>query len=728
MHKTVIATAIGAALILSACGEQKAQAPQTEVKANSLAADAAKIAAPADTKKDTKKVENVLLEPSPLTFQAPQYDLITKADFIPAFKAGIKEHSDEIAAIANNPEAPTFANTIVAMEKTGATLDRTSRAFFQYSGLLADDEVQKIEEQAMPMLTEHSDNIYMDPKLFARVQAVYDAKDKLTDKVDQRLVQHYYDEFVRAGAKLNDQDKAKLRDLNGELSKLATEFSQNILKSFKDDTILVTDKAQLQGLSDDEINGLAAAAKTAGKEGYLISLVNTTRQPLLMHLDNRELRQKIWETSANRAQGTNGPLVLKLAELRAEKAKLLGYDTWAGYVLADQMAGKPAAVYSMLDNLAPKAVDKAKAEAADIQKEIKAEGGNFELKPWDWNYYAEKVRKAKYDLDEAQIKPYFEFNRVLNDGLFFAMNKLYGITFKPRTDLPVWQEDVKVWQVFDKDGSPLALFYLDPYARVGKNGGAWMDEIVTQNYLMDGKPVVYNALNIPKPAAGQPTLLTFDEVVTMFHEFGHAAHGIFSKVKYPSLAGTSTSRDFVEFPSQFNEDWAINPEVLANYAKNYKTGEPIPADLLKKIRDAATFNQGFNTVEYLGAALLDMEWHSIKAGSKITDVNAFEKAALEKHGIYYAPVMPRYRSCYFSHAFSGGYSAGYYAYLWTEVFAADAFSYMKDNGGLTHANGDKFREDVLSKGNSQDLMQDYINFRGQQPTIDALLKRRGLVD
>jgi peptidyl-dipeptidase Dcp len=392
------------------------------------------------------------------------------------------------------------------------------------------------------------------------------------------------------------------------------------------------------------------------------------------------------------------------------------------------MAGKPAAVYSMLDNLAPKAVAKAEHEAADIQKEIKAEGGNFELKPWDWNYYAEKVRKAKYDLDEAQIKPYFEFNRVLNDGLFFAMNKLYGITFKPRTDLPVWQEDVKVWQVFDKDGSPLALFYLDPYARVGKNGGAWMDEIVTQNYLLDGKPVVYNALNIPKPAAGQPTLLTFDEVVTMFHEFGHAAHGIFSKVKYPSLAGTSTARDFVEFPSQFNEDWAINPEVLANYAKNYKTGEPIPADLLKKIRDAATFNQGFNTVEYLGAALLDMEWHSVKAGSKITDVNAFEKAALEKHGIYYAPIMPRYRSCYFSHAFSGGYSAGYYAYLWTEVFAADAFSYMKEHGGLTRENGDKFREDVLSKGNSQDLMQDYINFRGQQPTIDALLKRRGLVD
>ena len=731
MHKTFIATAIGAALVLSACGEQKTAEtkPNASEAVKQLAAQASQISGAAkDTQKDKKEVGNVLLKPSPLTFQAPQYDLITKADFIPAFKAGIKEHSDEIAAIANNPEAPTFANTIVAMEKTGAILDRTSRAFFQYSGLLADDEVQKIEEQVMPMLTEHSDNIYMDPKLFARVKAVYEAKDKLTDKVDQRLVQHYYDDFVRAGAQLNDQDKAQLRDLNGQLSKLATEFSQNILKSFKDDTILVTDKAELKGLSDDEIDGLAAAAKKAGKEGYLISLVNTTRQPLLMHLDNRDLRQKIWETSANRAQSTNGPIVLKLAELRAEKAKLLGYDTWADYVLANQMAGKPAAVFSMLDNLAPKAVDKAKKEAADIQQEIKAEGGNFELKPWDWNYYAEKVRKAKYDLDEAQIKPYFEFNRVLNDGLFFAMNKLYGITFKPRTDLPVWQEDVKVWQVFDKDGSPLALFYLDPYARVGKNGGAWMDEIVTQNYLLDGKPVVYNALNIPKPAAGQPTLLTFDEVVTMFHEFGHAAHGIFSKVKYPSLAGTSTARDFVEFPSQFNEDWAINPEVLANYAKNYKTGEPIPADLLKKIRDAATFNQGFNTVEYLGAALLDMDWHSIKAGTKITDVNAFEKAALEKHGIYYAPIMPRYRSSYFSHAFAGGYSAGYYAYLWTEVFAADAFTYMKDNGGLTRANGDKFREDVLSKGNSQDLMQDYINFRGQKPTIDALLKRRGLVE
>ncbi|MFQ6370572.1 M3 family metallopeptidase [Shewanella sp. YIC-542] len=726
MHKTLIATAIGAALLLGACSEQKSQEATPKV-AQQQTADAGNMTAAA-TAKDTKKVENVLLEPSRLTFQAPQYDLLTKADFMPAFKAGIAEHNAQIAAITNNSEAPTFANTIVAMEKIGAILDRTTRAFFLYSGLLADDDVQKMEEQVMPMLTEHSDNIYMDPKLFARVQAVYDAKDTLTDPVDQRLLQHYYDQFVRAGAKLSDQDKAQLRDLNGQLSKLGTEFSQNILKSFKNDTILVTDKAQLKGLGEDEIDGLAAAAKAAGKEGYLISLVNTTRQPILMHLDNRELRQKIWETSANRAQGSNGPLVLQLAQLRAEKAKLLGYDTWAAYVLADQMAGKPDAVYSMLDNLAPMAVAKAKLEAADIQKEIKAAGGDFELKPWDWNYYAEKVRKVKYDLDEAQIKPYFEFDRVLNDGLFFAMGKLYGITFKPRTDLPVWHEDVKVWQVFNKDGSPLALFYLDPYARVGKNGGAWMDEIVTQNYLMDGKPVVYNALNIPKPAAGQPTLLTFDEVITMFHEFGHAVHGMFSKVKYPSLAGTSTSRDFVEFPSQFNEDWAINPEVLANYAKNYQTGEPIPTQLLQKIRAAATFNQGFNTVEYLGSALLDMEWHSVKAGSKITDVNAFEKAALEKHGIYYAPVMPRYRSCYFSHAFAGGYSAGYYAYLWTEVFAADAFAYMGEHGGMTQKNGDKFREDVLSKGNSQDLMQDYLNFRGKEPTIDALLKRRGLVE
>ncbi|QSX34998.1 M3 family metallopeptidase [Shewanella avicenniae] len=716
MRKTLIATAIGATLVLSACGESKTpsaetKAPETQTKA----------AAPATA-------ENVLLSKSPLDYEAPQYNKIHVSDFLPAFDAGLKQHNEQIQTIINNSEAPSFDNTIVAMEKNGQILDRTVRAFFQYSGLLSNDEIQKLEAEIMPRLTEHSDNIYMDPKLFARVQAIYDNKDQLTDVVDQRLVENYYNNFVRAGAKLSEADQAKLRELNGELSKLSTEFGQNILKSFKEDTILVTDKAQLAGLNDDEIGALADAAKKAGKEGYLITLVNTTRQPLLMSLDNRELRQKIWETSANRAKDLNGPIVIKEAELRADKAKLLGYATWADYKLADQMAGSPQAVFGILDDLAPKAVEKAKVEAADIQAEIKAAGGDFELQPWDWNYYAEKVRKAKYDLDESQTKPYFELDTVVNDGLFFAMNKLYGISFKPRTDLPVWEENVKAWEVLDADGSTIGLFYLDPYARTGKNGGAWMDEIVTQNFLKGQKPVVYNALNIPKPAAGQPTLLTFDEVSTMFHEFGHGIHGLFSQVKYPSLAGTSTARDFVEFPSQANEDWAIDPAVLANYAKHYKTGEPIPAELLKKIRAAASFNQGYNTVEYLGAALLDMEWHSIKPGTEIKDAQAFEAEALAKHGLDYAPIMPRYRSTYFSHAFSGGYNAGYYAYLWTEVFAADSFAHMTEMGGLKRENGDKYRATVLSQGNSHDLMQDYINFRGHKPTVDALLKRRGLVN
>ncbi|WKE64067.1 M3 family metallopeptidase [Gallaecimonas kandeliae] len=720
MHKTLIATAITAALALSACSDNKKD-EKTQTQAPAPAAEQSTVkAAPA-------AATNVLMEKSPLQDQAPQFDKIKTSDYEPAFTKGIEEHKAEIDAIANNADAPTFDNTIVAMEKTGELLTRVAKTFFNLAGLISDEQFQRIEADMAPKLSEHEDNIYLNPKLFARVEAVYNTKDSLSAE-DQRLVDFYYKQFVRAGAKLSDADKAKMRDLNSQLAKLSTEFSQNILKSFKDDVILVTDKAQLAGLADDEIASLAAAAKAAGKEGYLISLVNTTRQPILGSLENRELRQKIWETSAHRAMGSNGPVILKEAELRAEKAKLLGYPTWAAYVLEDQMAKTPDAVYGILDDLAPKAVAKAKAEAADIQAEIKKDGGDFELQPWDWAYYAEKVRKAKYDLDESQVKPYFEFNTVLHDGLFYAMNKLYGITFKERKDLPVWHDNVLAFEVFDQGGKSIGLYYLDPYARTGKNGGAWMDEFVTQSGLLGTRPVVYNALNIPKPAEGQPTLMTFDEVTTMFHEFGHAAHGLFSDVKYPSLAGTATARDFVEFPSQFNEDWDINPEVIGHYAKNYKTGEPIPKELLDKVLAAHKFNQGFDTTEYLAAALLDMEWHSIPAGTEIKDIEAFEHQALAKHGIDYAPVPPRYKSAYFSHTWSGGYSAGYYAYLWTEVFAADAFAYMKDHGGLTRENGDKFRKEILSKGNSQDLMQDYINFRGQKPTTDALLKRRGLVE
>ncbi|QSX28713.1 M3 family metallopeptidase [Shewanella cyperi] len=716
MRKSLLATAIGATLVLSACQDQ---AKETPAPAKQEATQAAPVA--------EQTAANVLLSPSPLDYHAPQFDKINNKDFLPAFETGLEEHKQQIDSIINNADAPSFDNTMVAMEKTGATLTRTLKAFFSMSALMSNDEIQDIEGKIVPKLTEHTDNIYLNDKLFARVAAVYAQKDALNAE-DQRLVDHYYNQFVRAGAKLSDTDKNKMRELNGELAKLATEFGQNILKSFKDDVLLVTDRAQLAGLSDGQIDGLAAAAKAAGKEGYLISLVNTTRQPLLTSLENRELRQKLWETSANRAMDTNGPLAIQLAKLRAEKAQLLGFKSWADYALGDQMAAKPEAVYGILDDLAPKAVARARAEAADIQAQIKATGGDFELQPWDWAFYAEQVRKAKYDLDESAIKPYFEFNTVLKDGLFFAMQKLYGITMKERKDLPVWNTDVLAFEVFNEDGSPVGLFYLDPYARVGKNGGAWMDELVTQSFLEGNKPVVYNALNIPKPAEGQPTLMTFDEVTTMFHEFGHGIHGLFSQVKYPSLAGTSTARDFVEFPSQANEDWATLPEVLSHYAKHYQTGETIPAELLEKIQAASTFNQGYDTTEYLAAALLDMEWHSLPADAKVDDVKAFEAQVRAKHGLDFAPVLPRYQSTYFSHAFAGGYSAGYYAYLWTEVFAADAFAHSMAQGGLKRENGDIYRKTVLSMGNSQDLMQDYINFRGQKPTVDALLKRRGLVN
>ncbi|QDE32717.1 MULTISPECIES: M3 family metallopeptidase [Shewanella] len=718
MRKTLITTAVSAALMLSACSEQSADTAMT----SKTTEDASKtMTKAADT------VDNVLLTASPLPFMAPQFDKLNTSDYLPAFEQGMQEQKAQIATITNNSEPATFENTIVALEKTGAILDRTQRAFFNLSGLISDDNYTSIEEQIVPKLTAHQDNIYLNQKLFSRIQAIYKNKAALTGE-DLRLVEVYYDRFVRAGAELSAADKTKMRELNGELAKLETSFSQNVLKSFKDDVIVIEDKALLDGLSDSDIASLAAAAKDAGKTGYMITLVNTTTQPLLSSLKNRDVRKQLWETSAYRAMDTNAPLNIKIAQLRAAKANLLGYPTWAAYGLGDQMAKTPEAVYGILDDLAPKALVKARIEAADIQAEIVKDGKDFKLEPWDWAYYAEKVRKAKYDLDDSQVKPYFEMNTVLNDGLFFAMNKLYGITIKPRKDLPVWHKDVSAYEVFNKDGSAIGLFYLDPYARQGKRGGAWMDELVTQSFLKNTKPVVYNALNIPKPAEGQPTLMTFDEVSTMFHEFGHAIHGLFSQVNYPSLAGTATARDFVEFPSQANEDWSIDPQVLANYAKHYKTGEPIPAELLAKVLKSHTFNQGFGTVEYLAAALLDMEWHSIAAGTEITDVAAFEKQALAKHGLDYTPVPPRYKTTYFSHSFGGGYSAGYYAYLWTEVFAADAFSFMMSHGGLTLENGQKYRDTILSKGNSQDLMQDYIDFAGKKPSTDALLKRRGLVN
>ncbi len=713
MRKSLIATAVGLSLVLSACSEEKTMISETS-KTVELSNTA------------TIEENNVLLQRSSLQDQAPQFDKIKTADFKPAFSIGISAEKAEFAQIANNPEAASFANTIVAMEKTGEILDRVSRAFFNLSGLISDENMQQIETEMAPILSAHQDSIFLDAALFGRVEQVYLTKESL-NKEDQRLVDYYYTQFLRAGAKLSESEKDKMRALNTELAELSTKYSQNVLKSFSDDVILVEDKELLQGLSDDTIAALAEAAKSAGKTGYMISLTNTTNQPLLASIKNRGLRQKIWQTSSTRAAESNGPVLMRMANLRADKAQLLKYPNWASYVTADQMAQTPQAVFDILDGLAPKALAKAKTEAADIQAMMLADGEVAELEAWDWPYYADKVRSEKFDLDENLVKPYFELSRVLNDGLFFAMNKLYGIKVKERNDLPVWHTDVTAYEIFNEDGSSIGLFYLDPYAREGKSGGAWMDEFVTQSHLLNDKPVVYNAQNLVKPAQGQPTLMSFDEVNTLFHEFGHAVHGLFSEVKYPSLAGTNTARDFVEFPSQFNEDWDIDPLVLANYAKHYQTGEPIPQDLLAKILKARTFNQGFDTTEYIKAALLDMEWHTIPAGTEIKDFNQFESAALAKHGLSYQAVPPRYKSAYFSHIFGGGYSSGYYAYLWTEVFAADAFAYMEQNKGLNRENGENYRKNILSMGNSQELMQDYINFRGQKPSIDALLIRRGLV-
>lgn len=711
MRKTLIATTIASALILSACSSNDTQ--------NMAKEGAAQV--------QDMNANNVLFKPSPLQYMAPEFDKFGTKDYEAGFDAGIAQHTAQVQAIANNPAPATFKNTLVEMELSGELLNRVSAAFFNLSGLISDDEYQRISKKMAPILSAHSDDIYLNGELFKRVQTIYDNQDKLNAE-DQRLVDFYYKQFVKAGAKLNDAEKAKMREINSELAQLSTEFSQNILKSFKEDVIVVTDKSELAGLSEGEIAGLAASAKKAGKDGYMITLVNTTQQPILSSLENRDLRERIFKASANRAAKTNGPIIIKETNLRAQKAELLGYKDWASYVMTSRMAQTTENVYGILDDLAPKAVEKAKIEAAAIQKVINDSGESFELKPWDWTFYAEKVRAEKYNLDPALVKPYFEMQSVIHDGLFFAMNKLYGITFKERKDLPVYHEDVTVYEVFNADGSAIGLFYLDPYAREGKRGGAWMSAYVSESGLKGTKPVIYNAQNIPKPAEGEPTLMTFDEVSTMFHEFGHAAHGLFSDVKYPSLAGTATARDFVEFPSQANEDWMIEPTVLANYAKHYKTGEPIPQALLDKVLESQKFNQGYGTTEYLAAALLDMEWHSFGSDKKITDVQKFEQDALEKHGIAYYPVPPRYKSNFFSHTFAGGYSAGYYAYLWTEVFAADAFAHMENNGGLTRKNGDKFRKEILSKGNSRDLMQSYIEFRGQKPTTDALLKRRGLVE
>ncbi|HTM64356.1 MAG TPA: M3 family metallopeptidase [Gammaproteobacteria bacterium] len=682
--------------------------------------------------------ENPLFIESTLPLQYPRFDLITNSDYAPAFERGMEQQLKEIDVIANNPEKPTFENTIIAMEKTGDIFIRTNAIFSNLNSANTNPVLQKLEVEISPKLAAHKDKILLNGKLFSRIKTLYNERETLgLDTEAKRVLWRYYEDFVRAGANLTAANKEKLMRLNEEIAALQTDFVQKTMNEVAASSVYVDKREDLAGLSDAEIEAMSVDAKADGHSGkYEIRLQNTTGQAVLAKLQNRALRQKILEASEHR--GNRGGKydtranVVALAKKRAERAKLLGYSNFAAYSLADQTAGSVDVVNKMLGQLAPLAVAKARNEAVDMQSVIDAEKGGFKLTSADWDYYAEKVRLKNYDFDESQLMPYFELNHVMIDGVFFAANKLYGITFKERHDLPVYEPTVRVFEVFDKDGSQLAILITDMYARSNKKGGAWEVEYNIQNGLKGTKPVVAIHLNIPKPVTGQPTLLTYDEVRTAFHEFGHALHSMFSHVKYPRIAGTNVPRDFVEYPSQVNEMWAVWPEVLQNYARHYKTGAVIPKELLDKVEAASKFNQGYSTTELIGANIIDQAWHQIPAAKvpAAADVMSFDAAALKKAGVDFAPVPPRYRSTYFSHIFGGdfdgNYAAGYYSYFWSEVLDADSVEWFKAHGGLKRENGDYFRAQLLSRGATEDPLQLFRKFTGSDPDIGPLLKRRGL--
>jgi peptidyl-dipeptidase Dcp len=716
----VIATTIA----LSACS----QSPEPANKDASATPPAAASSAAAATPDSA----NPFFAQSTLPFQAPPFDKIKDSDFQPAIEEGMKQQLAEVEKIADQGDAPTFENTLVAMEKSGVLLDRVQHVFSALTSANTNDTLQKIEEEEAPKLAAHSDAIYLNPKLFQRIQTLYDQRDKLNlDPESARLLEVYYIDFVHAGAKLSDADKTKLKELNKEESTLSTQFTNKLLAATKAGALVVDDKAKLAGLSDADIAAAAQAAKERKLDGkYVIALQNTTQQPDLQTLTDRDTRQKLFEASWTRSEHKDDndtrDIVGRIAEIRAQSAKLLGYPNYAAWKLDDQMAKTPDAAEKFMERLVPPAVARATLEAKDIQAVIDKEKGGFQAEAYDWNYYAEKVRKAKYDLDESQIKPYFELDNVLQNGVFYAANQLYGLTFKERKDIPVYHPDVHVYEVFDKDGTSMALFYTDYFKRDNKGGGAWMSNFVEQSKLFGTKPVIYNVANFSKPADGQPALLSFDDVVTMFHEFGHGLHGLFANQQYPKLSGTATARDFVEFPSQFNEHWATDPKVFANYAKNYKTGEPMPQALVDKIKKAKSFNQGYAMSELISAALLDMSWHMLPADAPKQDVDTFEANALKKAGFTLKQVPPRYRSSYFQHIWGNGYAAGYYAYLWTQMLADDGFQWFVEHGGLTRENGQIFRDKILSQGNTEELGKLYHDFRGKDPEIEPMLKNRGL--
>ncbi|MBK9273091.1 MAG: M3 family metallopeptidase [Flavobacteriales bacterium] len=677
-------------------------------------------------------VADALLERSDLPFFAPAFDKVTDADFRPAILEAMKRHLAEVDAIVNDPAAPTFENTIVALERAGGAYTRVTNWFYNMTGSATNDSLQAVKADLAPRMAAHADAITFNDKLFQRIKAVYDQRASMSMLAeDARLLERYHARFVRAGALLDAAGKERMKALNGEEAGLTTTFEDNILKERMASAIVVDEVKQLDGMSPEGIEAAAAAAKAKGQEGkWLIDLRNTTTQPALAELKDRALRERIMKASlARNGRGNewdNRKIIARLAQLRAEKARLLGFPSWAHFVMDDQMAKSPDRALKLMAEMAPAAAANARKEAAKLQAIVDKQGGGFKIASWDWDLYAEQVRKAEYDLDEAAVKPYLEFESVLQNGVFFAANQLFGLSFKERKDLPVYHPDVRVFDIIDTTGTAIGLFYGDYYARDNKNGGAWMSSFIDQSTLLGQQPVITQNCNYVKPAAGQPCLLSWDDVTTLFHEFGHALHGMLSAQKYPKFAGTNTSTDFVEFPSQVNENWALLPEVLNHYAKHWKTGEVMPAELAEKLRKASRFNQGYATTEYLAAALLDLEWHSLSADAPlVTDVDAFERAALQKYGLDIAEVPPRYRSCYFSHAWTG-YAANYYAYLWSEVMDADAFAWFQANGGMTRANGDKFRRTVLSMGGSKPEAELYRDLTGRDPSVEPLLVKRGL--
>jgi peptidyl-dipeptidase Dcp len=674
---------------------------------------------------------NPFYAPSTLAFHAPVFDKIKDGDYQAAIDAGMAEQLKEVDAIANNSAAPTFENTLVAMERSGQLYDRAWDAFNLVSQANTDPELEKIQDYEAPRTAALEDSINLNTKLFARINAIYDQRASLgLDAESLRLVEYSYQQFVKAGANLSDADKDKLKKLDEEESTLENTFMTKLLAAGAAGAYSTQDRNALAGLSEGQMAAAAEDAKAHKQQGWALPLLNTTQQPDLTFLSDRATRKAIYENSWNRAERGDAndtrATLARLAQLRAQKAALLGYANYAAWDLTDQMAKTPEAAIHFLDALVPATTAKAASEAKDIQDLIDSGGGGFTVEPWDWEFYAEQVRKAKYDYDQSQVKPYFELNNVLEKGVFYAAHELYGLTFKERKDLPVWQTDVRVFEVDDADGKPLALWYCDYFKRDNKNGGAWEDSLVGQSKLLGTLPVVYNVANFEKPAPGQPALLSFDDVTTMFHEFGHALHAMFADTEYPSLSGTAVPRDFVEFPSQFNEHWASNPTVFAHYARHYKTGEPMPADLAAKIVKAKTFNQGYDFTEVLAASELDLEWHTLPASAPLENPDVFELDALKRTHLSVSYVPPRYRSSYFLHIWNEGYQAGYYAYTWSEMLDDNAYQWFDDHGGLTRANGDRFRRMVLSRGNTEDLQKMYDAWLGGEPSIEPLLKNRGL--